>query len=813
MSLPFDRVNQEALAQAWRLLPDWLPGGQWSGEEWATFNPKREDHHPGSFSVNSATGLWKDFASDDGGGDLVSLYAWLQGIAQGESCIALARGFGIRLDAKPADNLAPAEPEWPRPILPVPREAPHLPKQVGEEGRWESRDAEGQLLLIRVRTANSTQGKAVKTWTWCQTGVATFAWNPKAPDAPRPLFGLDRLAHRPDARVLVVEGEKTACAAERLFPDWVAVTSGSSDSAKFSDWRALAGRHVTIWPDADDSGAGYALKVAGFLEGSATSVRLVALPPAIKEWVKPGKDKPGGWDLADMPPANVDLAAVLQAAKLVGESPEFESTPGSLGSNQGFPEGSVSSSRPKQSTEGKNGGSSTISPQPVLWPNPVDASYLLDEIKATIQTFIVCDPEVAVAATLWVSFTWFIDVVQVAPLAVITAPEPRCGKTQLLDLLGRLARRPLLASNISPAAVFRVIEACQPTLMIDEADSFLKDNEPLRGILNSGHTRQTAYVVRTVGDDHEPKKFSTWGAKALCGIGHLPRTLMDRAIVLELRRKLKHETVQPLRHAGSKLFERLASMLATFADSASEAIRKARPILPEELNDRAQDNWDPLLAIADYAGGDWPEVARRAALKLAGVEQEPTSNGVQLLIDIRKAFSAMRTNRITTFDLIAFLIADDLQAWHAFDHGRAITPAQIGQLLKPYRVKSKDIKVQGGSTLKGFTLDQFRDVFARYLDSPSGEGSEPQPATFQQNQGVLGSAPEGQGATTRYPQPADGSGVALSTGSRNQGATSEPALPLDCRGGADQTWEDGSHVAPAYYLPADPTESFQENLL
>ncbi|MBK8318826.1 MAG: hypothetical protein IPL05_09715 [Betaproteobacteria bacterium] len=161
--------------------------------------------------------------------------------------------------------------------------------------------------------------------------------------------------------------------------------------------------------------------------------------------------------------------------------------------------------------------------------------------------------------------TWFMDVVQVAPLAVITAPEKRCGKSQLLFLLGRLVHRPMAASNITSAALFRAVDAWKPTLLVDEADAFMKDNEELRGLLNCGHTRDSAYIIRVVGDDHTPKRFNVWGAKALAGIGHLADTIIDRSIVLELRRKLPHEEVLRLRHAEPGLFDDLSAKLARFA--------------------------------------------------------------------------------------------------------------------------------------------------------------------------------------------------------------------------------------------------------
>lgn len=746
----------------------------------------------------------------------MSLFAWLHGMDQGEACKALSQDFGMRVESPAKPAAPPIAPRYPRPILPVPEGVPALTARKGEEGRWEYRDAAGRLLLLRVRTPDPEKGKTVITWTWCETGPGMAEWRPKAPEKPWPLYGWDRLARNPEARVLVVEGEKTADAAERIFPGIVAVTSGSSESAASARWEALAGREVIIWRDADEAGQGYENRVSELLLGIAKTVRQVALPDALTAWVKPGKDKPGGWDLADPVPDSVDLQAILDNGRKV-ETHEVDKDATSqpdnpikrlaalhpleyekvreaeaerLGCRVSVLDEQVKAIRPKKPTEGRSSRSPTLCPQTEMWPETVVPARLLDEIKATIKTFIVCDEEVAVAGALWASFTWFIDVVQVAPIAVITAPEPRCGKTQFLDLLGRLVRRPLVASNISPAAVFRVIEAHRPTLMIDEADSFLKENEELRGVINSGHTRQSAYVIRTVGDDHEPQRFSTWGAKALSGIGRLAGTLMDRAVVLELRRKLKSERVQRLRHADPARFERLASQLATFADASSSAIQQARPTLPDELNDRAQDNWEPLLAIADHAGEQWPKIARDAALKLAGIEQDTVSQSGQLLADIRDAFSRnnpanVSNPKLSTADLIRDLSSDDLKPWNTFDHGRPITPSQLARMLKPYLIKPKDQKLPGGTTLKGYALDQFQDTFARYLDAPGGIIG-PLPATSEQHQGPGCSPSENRAATTRYPQPDTASGVASESVTRDQGATSEPTSVLEGSGVAGE---------------------------
>jgi putative DNA primase/helicase len=225
--------------------------------------------------------------------------------------------------------------------------------------------------------------------------------------------------------------------------------------------------------------------------------------------------------LAKLPPVEYDLARKREAKR--------------LGISVSILDAEVKrASATDEDSAGKSMDYPTVEP----WAEPVDGAALLSDIRDTVRRFIVCEQETANAVALWCVFTWFVDAVQVAPLAIITAPEKRCGKSQLLDLIGHLSCRPLKASNCTASVLFRVIERDRPTLLIDEADSFLNRSEDLRGIINSGHTRQSAFVLRSVGDDFEPKSFSTWGAKAISGIGKLAGTIMDRGIILELRRKL-----------------------------------------------------------------------------------------------------------------------------------------------------------------------------------------------------------------------------------------------------------------------------------
>ncbi|WP_160285934.1 DUF3631 domain-containing protein [Pseudomonas knackmussii] len=370
------------------------------------------------------------------------------------------------------------------------------------------------------------------------------------------------------------------------------------------------------------------------------------------------------------------------------------------------------------------------------WPEAVDGADLLDDITHALARHVIADKETLRAAALWATFTWLVDVVQVAPIANITAPEKRCGKSILLTALGKLANRPLQVSNIAPAALFRSIELWAPTLLIDEVDAFLAAHEDARGILNAGFTRDSAVVIRCVGDDHIPTPFNVWGAKALCGIGKIADTLADRSVPLRLRRRTPGENVESLRHSDPALWERLRSRLARFAHDSAEAIGKARPTPIVGLNDRANDAWEPLLAIADLVGEHWPKSARNAAITLHGLEGEAPSVGAELLADVKAVFDDKRASKIFSADLLNALVADEEAPWATWNRGRPMSPRQLSAKLADFGVKSKDVR-QGFDVKKGYHLEQFADVFARYLsatgpslsaDTPSQSATPLQPS-------------------------------------------------------------------------------------
>jgi uncharacterized protein DUF3631/primase/DNA polymerase family protein len=370
-------------------------------------------------------------------------------------------------------------------------------------------------------------------------------------------------------------------------------------------------------------------------------------------------------------------------------------------------------------------GKTLCFPEITPYPQPVSGAELLNELTASVKRF-VCLPEyTAPAIALWTAYSYVVIAYgHIAPCLAITSPEPRCGKSTLLGWLYRLVNKPMLASNITAAAIFRTIDAWKPTLLIDEADSFLGETgDELRGILNSGHTRDTAYVIRVCGDELEPRQFSTWGAKAVALIGKLEgryATLADRSIEIQLRRRMATDAIEKLRHADTAHFKTLAARCLRFALDNGEAVGKARPDLPE-MHDRAADNWEPLLAMADLASGGWPRLARTVALALSGGEvdggaESGGSLGVQLLTDLHAYFAERTAESYPTEQLLRYLTQIDDAPWATFAKGKAMTPRHLSRLLQPYGIKPKNLW-QAGAVAKGYEVADFKDAFARYLPS------------------------------------------------------------------------------------------------
>jgi len=615
------------------------------------------------------------------------------------------------------------------------------------------RAADGSIVYARVRMRKATgSGPEKFIRPFWHDGTRWAHGEPKQ-ESGKLLYGLTHVSAYSEALVVLTEGEQKADALSKIGAGrFIGVTSGSATSAGGADWSPLAGRDVLLWPDHDAPGQKYADEVRNKLQAlgcsvSCLDVAAIGLPEAgdVMDWLtiqRAASDREmTADDVLALPRVGATVVAAAaaesqepasEAAPTEGDSQETDDqTIERLAALKTMQYDRVRKAEAKRmnvqvstldkmvaaarADDGEQDGPfSDVEP----WHEPVDGAALLADLTRIVHRFIICDEATAHGSALWITMTWLMDSVDVAPIAAITAPEKRCGKSQLLFLMGRLSSRPLTASNITPAALFRAIELWRPTLLIDEADAFMRENEELRGLLNCGHTRDSAYVVRTVGDDHTPKQFFVYGAKAIAGIGHLADTLMDRSIALELRRKLPHEQVDKLRQAEPGMFERLCAKLARWADDNAEAVRSARPALPAALHDRAADNWEPLLQIAEVAGGAWPDLAKRAALKLSGDPEQSQSTGADLLADIQEVFDSKRVQRISMTDLLDALLADEEKQWATWRGGKPMTPRNLSKKLGEYGIRSKAMR-DGYHVSKGFDRDQFLDAFTRYLSSPA----------------------------------------------------------------------------------------------
>jgi putative DNA primase/helicase len=370
--------------------------------------------------------------------------------------------------------------------------------------------------------------------------------------------------------------------------------------------------------------------------------------------------------------------------------------------------------------EAEVGDSFLQDPDP--WLEPVDVADLLNVLCKTAKSHLVLPDGAAEALALWVLFSHAHDCFDISPVLGITSPTPECGKTTVLTFLGAVAPRPLPAANITPAAVFRAVEKWSPTVLIDEADTFLRDNNELRGILNSGHQRRNAYVVRTVGEDHEPKRFRTWGPKAVALIGKLPATLSSRAIHIEMRRKTAAERVTPLRLDRLEHLERLQRQAARWAQDNVHALRQADPQMPTSLHGRTADNWRPLIAIADSAGKTWADRVRGIAEKLTSERVEETA-GVMLLEDISAHFEEVSKDECNSADLVAWLVDREDRPWCEWRGGKPLTQRQLARLLEPFGISPKQI--WKGRNLRGYEKRQFSDAFTRYLGLCGNRSASP----------------------------------------------------------------------------------------
>ena len=487
-------------------------------------------------------------------------------------------------------------------------------------------------------------------------------WSWKLGGVERVLYRLPAVVEAVEAerRVFVVEGEKDVHALEAV-GEVATCNPGGAGKWRPEYGKALAGAEVVVVADRDAPGRKHAETVRKSLKGVAADA--VVVEPA------------EGKDAAD------HLAAGHDADKFVPVEIQEEIK---------------------------------AAPMPAQ-----DTGELLTDVEAFVRRFVVLPGDASyLTATLYVAHTWAFDAAHATPYLVVESPEKQSGKTRLLEVLELICRNPVKVASITAAALFQTVGYGTPTLMIDEADAIFAGNsersEDLRGVLNAGNAPGS--VVIRGGRDGTPVSYPVFCPKVIAGIatGRLPDTIRDRAIVVAMDRKLKSERVERLRRRRIQVeVDGLRGRLQAWAGQNTTSLERFELAAEiEQISDRMEEAWEPLLAIAEIAGGGYPERAREAALGLdAADEDDGATSANVLLFALRDVFADREA--MFSRQLVADLNDNDELPFAGWSDGKGIKQAEIARLLKRYRVKSRTVRV-GSATAMGYRREQFEAAWERY---------------------------------------------------------------------------------------------------
>ena len=345
---------------------------------------------------------------------------------------------------------------------------------------------------------------------------------------------------------------------------------------------------------------------------------------------------------------------------------------------------------------------------------------LLSDLDALVARWVLLTEVERWVVVLWIAHTHAFEAAETTPYLSITSAEKESGKTRLLEVLERLVAKPWLTGRTTVAALVRKVDTQCPTLLLDESDTaFHREreySEALRGILNTGYARSgRATLCVPKGNKFEVQEFQTFCPKAIAGIGRLPDTVESRSIPIRMRRRRSNEQVQRLRRRSAhQLCEPVRERASSWGQTAAPALTGVEPSMPDELGDRAADVLEPLVAIADLAGGPWPERARTAARELLGSRpRDDDSLGATLLEDIRGIFDELGIDTLPSGQLVSRLLRIEESPW-ADINGRPLNVNGLARRLRPFEISPSHWR-QGATTHRGYHLSDFEDAFARYL--------------------------------------------------------------------------------------------------
>jgi 5S rRNA maturation endonuclease (ribonuclease M5) len=557
-------------------------------------------------------------------------------------------------------------------------------------------DETGRLLSEVVRFADRKDFRqrrpdptSTSGWRWNLNGTRCVLY--RLPDL---LAGI-----KAGATVYVVEGEKDVDTLRSL---GLVATCNPMGAGKWDDSFAesLSGARVVILPDNDEPGRRHADTVARSLAGKAASVRVLNL-----DNLRPKGDVS---DWIDARHTRDELLALAEATSARTDPPRAPSQ-----AERAAPAKALVPAATDHKT-----------------PATENAAALLRDVRALIHRFVVLTPEQEVAVTLWTLHTWAIEAAVMSPYLFVSSAVMRAGKTRLLETVELVVRNPWRVVQPSEAVLFRKLGQGNLTLLFDEVDAVFGKKvsdaqEGIRAVLNCGFQRG-ATVPRVADHGRRIEEFAVFGPKLLAGIGLPPPTVRDRSFVIEMKRKKKTENVSRFRRRDAEaLAAPLRGRLESWAASAVDALREARPELPEKLGDRAQDGAEPLLAIADSAGAEWPALARKTLIVLAGEDEgDDDELGVRLLGDVRAVLELLhRTDgEITTAALLAELHAREESPWQKLFKGEPLDARGLARLLRPFGVRPRRLRV-GEETVRGYLVSDFLDPIERYLSSDTSSAT------------------------------------------------------------------------------------------
>jgi hypothetical protein len=501
--------------------------------------------------------------------------------------------------------------------------------------------------IIRFGKVRNPPGAKIKCW-WCHLDAGVWKKGLAKNADTKILYRADEVAESIKAgrTICVAEGEKDV---DNLWRAGIAATCnahGASEPDKTPKWTGkhsaqLAGADIVVLNDNDAPGYAHADAVCKLSHGVAKRVRRLDLKnhwPGIarggdvSDWLAIGGehtaehlrgliDGTSDYVPADPPkpePEPLDIDDELKRLARMSEW-DFERARAEAAKALGVSSSFLKTARKLKRAElgvdnGGRQGKRYEFPPIEPWPTTVaDGAGLLDEITDTIRTFVIMPPHAAEAIALWIMHTHLFDRFLISPRLALRSVTKQCGKTTTLDILTRVVRRPLPTVNTSPAALFRIAESDQPTLLVDEADTFLNDNEELRGIINSGH-RQGGVVLRVEGDQHEARAFATFAPCAIAAIGSLPGTIMDRSVVIDLARRKPNETITAFRLDRTAVLDDIARRIVRWAEDNADAIGARDPEMPPGLYNRAADNFggrcfrSPMWRVVTGRNGRGPRL-------------------------------------------------------------------------------------------------------------------------------------------------------------------------------------------------------------